>query len=65
VSHPACLMIITYTPMRSANAANHVCADKYGAKYKKVMACLTKDREACWDRHRAERTQRSPLGAQA
>ena len=31
---------------RAAEAAIDVFADKYGAKYDKAVACLTKDREA-------------------
>ena len=33
-------------PTRAAEAAIDVFADKYGAKYEKAVACLTKDREA-------------------
>jgi transposase-like protein len=33
-------------PTRAAEAAIDVFADKYGAKYDRAVACLTKDREA-------------------
>jgi putative transposase len=47
VNMKADLREIYGAPTRAAaEAAIHVFADKYGAKYEKAVACLTKDREA-------------------
>ena len=45
-ARPTCVRFTALRPRAAAETAINVFANKYGAKYDKAVACLTKDREA-------------------